>query len=309
MLICGITDAIIRDCIGLAQHNGEGVAIGTLVYFLVLCLSIIILPLGFICIKEMQCSRGDIIPFVLQLVVAALYFFGDNFGYVLPHYADALNCSDTCQRGVEVARHAALGTAIIIIHSIPVLDWDATYDNNYKKKYKSLHYTLNVIAVLIKIDMIYSIVTAVVQSDADCSTTNKALTYSFFAIATVIGWISIIFQSVEGKHALYKDVDICDCTTVFGIILLLVSLPMFLLSDNRQPLDCEFGCVVISNNTISNNTAGNMTSADACNYIANHSVSLAFIVVVAFSVLYVLGVVRSKLPKSQEPSYPISIPI
>ena len=79
-------------------------------------------------------------------------------------------------------RQAALGTAIIIIHSIPVLDWDATYAKDYKEKYKSLHYTLNVIAVLIKIDMIYSTVTVVVQSDADCSTTNKALTYLFFAI-------------------------------------------------------------------------------------------------------------------------------
>ena len=116
-----------------------------------------------------------------------------------------------------------------------------------------------------------STVTAVVQSDADdCSTTNKALTYSFFAIATVIGWISIIIQSIVWKDVLHKDVKI-GCTTVFGIILLLISLPMFLLSDSRQLLDCGFGCVVISNDT-----AGNVTSADACNY-ANHSLSLAFI--------------------------------
>ena len=296
MLICGITDTIIRNCIGLEQHNGKGVAIGTLVYFLVLCLSIIFLPLVFICMKGMKCCCD---AFVLQLVVAALYFFGDNFGYVLPQYADALNCSDVCQRGVEVTRQAALGTAIIIIHSIPVLDRDATYGNKYEEEYKSLHYTLNVIAVLIKIDMIYSIVTAVVQSDADCSTTNEALTYSFFVIATVIGWISIIIQSIVGKDVLHKDVKI-GCTTVFGIILLLISLPMFLLSDNRQPLDCGFGCVVISNDT-----DGNMTSADACNY-AKHSLSLAFIVFVAFSVLYVVCVVGWKLlPKSQEQSHAV----
>ncbi len=269
VLVCNLIDNVIRDSIGLGENvNLRAAGIGSLAYFIFLCLCITVIPCVALCFMELIKLK-----LFVQLLVASLYYFGDNIDYFVLRYSNHLNCSDSCIKGVEITRQATLGTALIIIHTLPIFDKD-----DDERGFDILHYLFNVTTVLIKIDMIFTVVTAVVQTDLDCSITNRALGWLLFSFATIIGWISIICHTRNGDKELKKDDG--QCIRYTFIFLLLISVPFHLLSDNRQPLDCEFNCVVNLNGTTT-------YSCDREVYICR----IVFSVSTAFSVLFVSVVV------------------
>ena len=228
-------DKIIRGIIELNAVDFDGAGIGSLVYFTLLCLLFVLAPLTSLC-----CVKWDIwrvCSLIFQLLVASLYYFGDNIDYFASVYGEAFECDLGCQQMLVVVKQVFLGVAIVFIHTIPFLDHEPHLDEK-----RSVCYVLNIVNVLVKVDMIYSIVTTtIILPGGDCSVT-KTLSFTFFCLATVIGWVSILRQRKKGAAVIFNKDEYKSVyrnhTNRFGVSLLLVSLPLFLLADNQQPLQC-----------------------------------------------------------------------
>ena len=180
---------------------------------------------------------------LLQLTIVEFYFFGNSIYYLVKQYGDTLGCSNYCQENLEAAGKAFLGIAVLIIFTVPLLIGDEIRRYTIKIYSRWCHYTLSMVTVLIKTDMIYSLVIGLVQPGPICSTTNITFISCFIGIATVTGCVSIIVHSKFTKDCIYnEEPKNCDGYLCFAVVLLLFCMPFFLLSDNLQPLDCAFKC-------------------------------------------------------------------
>ena len=261
-------DNIIRGGIELGAVKFKAAGDGSLAYFVILCVLIVVAPLVSLCCidclsrnnedEEEEEERGGKCWFVLMIIasyqekglvyrisvflppllVASLYYFGDNIDYFTSMYGEAFECDENCLQKLVVVKQVCLGVAILFIHTIPFLDHKPHLDEK-----RSVRYVLNIVNVLVKVDMIYSIVTTtIILPGGDCSVT-KTLSFTFFCLATVIGWVSILRQRKKGAAVIFNKDEYKSVyrshTNRFGVSLLLVSLPLFLLADNQQPLQCQ----------------------------------------------------------------------
>jgi len=297
VLVIGLIDKIIRNSIEVGDVKSfYGAGIGSLVYFCLLCLLIVVGPLvGLCCVKEKCCSL-KIMRYLLTLVVASLYYFGDNIDYFALLYGETFNCDKDCQQRLVIVKQVCLGAAILYVHTMPFLD-----PKPHESEFKRVHYVLNLINMLIKVDMIYSLVTATdILPGGDCSVI-KPLSFTLVALATVIGWFAIIWQSIEGARVIYQDnasANCKTCSTFCEVFLLLVSLPLFLLADNQQPLQCGLVGSVLDSRVYG---CGNLTVAGDRNDIRNLSIiRLVFTLITAVPVILVLRIVGRKLCSQQE---------
>ena len=266
-------DNIIRGGIELGAVKFKAAGDGSLAYFVILCVLIVVAPLvSLCCIDCLSRKNGDkeewkkkcwvvqmiidsynqekelvyrISVFLPPLLVASLYYFGDNIDYFAWRYGEAFECDENCLQKLVVVKQVFLGVAILFIHTIPFLDHEPRLDekgNVYYVRKRGFLYVLNIVNVLVKVDMIYSIITTtIILPGGDCSVI-ETLSFTFFSLATVIGWAGILWQTIQGACVIYKRDDAIaifkTCSTWIGVALLLVSLPLFLLADNQQPLQC-----------------------------------------------------------------------
>ena len=264
-----------------------------MVFYGLLSLLLIVLPLF-----ALFCSYDNppsLVAWILQLVAIVFYFYGDNIGYITQRYGEALGCGDRCIENNRIAAVVLLGSAIIILHIFPPILKDmAALVKEVKEDYKydrgGWYYTLDMIAILVRIDTVFTIVAIMAQTDNYCSLTDMSLGWSFFAICTIIGIAAII---VSGIYAVYKIIDKAKDNTVKHwqtmsgimitvVILLSISLPLYILSDNEQPIDCVWGCDSYADNTT---TIIATDSGINCNMKANSGMRLGLMLVTGLLVL------------------------
>ncbi len=311
VLLITVLDNGIRDLLGLIRNHIEisYAILGSLIYFAVFCLAIILVPIICLCMMENRPAKSFIqkmvklnleyfaeqvvtkkMKFMLQLLVAILYYFGDNIDYFVLHYCiNTKDCSDTSKMDIEVAKQAILGTALTIIHILPILESEKCDDGC-----KEIYCMLRATTILIKIDLIYSIVTAISHTDIDCSDSNQDLSWSFFSIATSLGWISIACQLSQAPKGAIK----CKMGCCIGI-LFIVGLPAHLLSDNRQPLDCSFNCSIPENKTL-------FSCDDNGLYISRFVVSILTAISVVTTVIWGYMKLRKKRKSSMRETYELN---
>ena len=288
-------DKIIRGIIELNAVDFDGAGIASLVYFTVLCLLIMLAPLTSLCC--VKCDIWRVCSLIFQLLVASLYYFGDNIDYFAWRYGEAFECDLGCQQSLVVVKQVFLGVAVLFIHTIPFLDHEPHLDEK-----RSVRYVLNIVNVLVKVDMIYSIVTTtIILPGSDCSII-ETLSFALFSLATVIGWAGILRQTIQGATSIYED----DATSILktrstwiGVPLLLVSLPLFLLADNQQPLQCGLLNTTIipqdtgrGNRTVDMDSRGNRTvDMDSNDAKTLSELRLGFTSTTACLVLFVVVIV------------------
>lgn len=160
------------------------------------------------------------------------YFYGDNIGYILDIYGPVLGCGTTCQEYSKLVALFCLGTALIFYQVFPPILKKCS-DEYGQVEYDKLP-LIQSIVVIPKMDVVFTAVLLLAKTNQACTNHDLIVNFGFFMICITIGWVIMISHYVYGFS---------DHQRVFGlicIIVLIAMFPMYMLSDNQQPLDCIF---------------------------------------------------------------------
>ena len=195
---------------------------------------------------------------IIQIAATLAYFYGDNMSYILVNYGDELGCHEGCVENNRIASVVLLGTAMLVLNIFPLLL--GGYDKlNDKERNGKWYYTLDIIAVLLRIDIIFTTIAIMAQTSNYCSRTDESLGWSMFSICSVVGIAAIILtayytfqrlidQKEKDKSPVHHEGTIK--VSVFGIaIFLSFALMLYMLADNEQPIDCAWDCDSFASNS------------------------------------------------------------
>ena len=280
-LLLDVLNTIMRDIITLLSPDSRTAAIGTLACFATLSGFLIVFPL---------CRQITLLR-VLQHVTLLCHFCGDNLDYVFESYADGLPCGDMCTRNVHIATTILLGIASAITYTTNLLPEDTQAMPNFgsrrlrrwiqnwlrsakEENLKMEHQmSLSIFTILVKIDAYFTMSTGIFASSDSCSRRNVILVWTLFVLFVIVGVRAVILTGANAVYKLPKEKNIKKKWSVItAVILLSITLPLYVLADNR-PLDCAWGC----DSRADNATA---TAILRCNTTANTSVRLGLMSVV-----------------------------
>ena len=292
LLLLEILNTIIREIISLIAPASRSAAISTVVLFSIMLAVLFFGPMCYIIYhmishckekeKEKEClhvtTRTTFI--LLEASAAVFYFFGDNFNYIAQNYREELNCGPGCINNVRIATGVLLGVALIIFNIAPpvlhtLVDIFKKKDETFKDEWEEeeeeeqdvWYTTPRMVTSIVKIDTLYTVITIMVQTDEFCGIVDLSISITFFIIVFFLGTTAIII------YAIYSCVTIEDGTHYItaSCALLVIGLPLYMLADNQQPIDCAFGCDTFAANTTRNELE--------CDLRGNNAMRLVFMLV------------------------------
>ena len=282
ILLADLLDNIMREIILLSAGDVFTSAVASVV------LSGAVVPLFFgalaltyfiyLCVVKAHCTKY--ISSIVQTVGAFLYFYGDNLPHVLHVYGDALGCDSTCQRRNIIGAITSLTLALIVFQFAPLV-LHKLYQLVERKdeenaKQSPWFLAIEMITILVKIDALYSGVSAMVESGDFCDDEDvNAASVVLITTCIICGIVTVVLY---GVYALCKNKNngVYIGLTVLTIVLLALCFPLYMIADNRQPLDCALKCDM--------SAFQNQTSS--CERIANSGIRLGFI----FSTLLIITI-------------------
>ena len=213
-------------------------------------------------------------------------------GYIINNYAEGLGCDSRCVENNRIASVVLLGTAAVLLHIVPLLlkDVATMLEDSEDFSHGQAYYMLDMFAILVRIDTTYTIVVTMAETTAYCGLTDESLGWAFFVIFTVIGIAGLIVTSIyaaykmKHKHSM-ESKSALVIVMVLAVIFLSISLPLYIIADNQQPLDCAWGCDFHADNA----TLTATSSVFECNFKGNSVTRLAFMLVTGLLVLSSLG--------------------
>ena len=295
MLLADMLNTIVREITTLATRDNEnqhGAAISNVVVLCVLCLIFVIVNvvLFFVSLCSSANDRNNnlsclsiirrAIIVTVQTLGAMLYIYGDNIGYILQNYSEELGCGTQCVINNRIAAVLTLGLALVILHLFPIAfrkldvvihvcfdDWD--------DKTSPWNTGMDLITLFVKIDILYTTIAIMTQTSEFCSHTDMALSIAFVVLCLVAGIAFMVIDFFYACTIIYKhdedNIGLGSCVMIPSCVLLALSLCMYLITDNEQPLDCGFGCDTFAANQTMNEIS--------CNVTANSGVRLGFMLV------------------------------
>ena len=288
ILLTNLLNNVFREIITVSNGNLKASATAAVVMF-VLVAVLFFGPLTIVYFVYKCILKHSYISFIsssIQTIGALLYYYGDNITFLIDTFNPELGCEENCVTGNRVAAVISLGLALIIIQIVPPIVHKFKKEGNFKKT-PDWNSALDMITVLVKMDALYTtIVLMAHSSDEFCSTADVATSISLITIFVIVG---VVVEAMQYYYALTtnenKKVFFTHLTTL-GLFAFIICLPLYILADNFQPLDCAFRCDTFAANTTIHEIN--------CNQTANNGVRLAFnaivfIVVSVFSVVYFIG--------------------
>lgn len=236
-------------------------------------------------------SQGAFLACVINSVIVGLYFYGDNLGYILQAYGEDLGCDATCSEVNLAIAVIALAIGAFLLHLFPEILKQLIKLFGYKYKPDRWYYTLSTLTTLVKIDAIYSTLASLAQIGNYCSITEVTLSLFLIVISSILGIFDIIIKSLyilygvkeKKKGNTQKNKAIVTSASV----LLILSLPLYLLVDNEQPLNCGFECDVFENTTCTIQS----DPTDNCRANANSITRLVLAILTGVLIIIVLVLV------------------
>ena len=186
---------------------------------------------------------------LMQLLASMMYFYGDNFYPITLRYGEQWGCDKHCMENVRISTNVSLALSLIVLQVLPPtlqkLSKIFLYEEKWQRKYEIdwLH-LLDMIIRIIKIDAVYKIITTTAQSSESCGRIEVAVSIvSIIAFILIGDFFSILIDcwySAKKFDMTYK--------WIYKVlyIMLIISLPLYTLANNLQPLDCSFGCDISS---------------------------------------------------------------
>ena len=259
--MANITNIIIREVanlvINLFTDDMETFGIFPTIVFgaealVILGVYVIYLIVSIMNSKKKPASCFNTIMTVTQIFASLLYFYGNNIGYVLERYNEDIGCGEQCVYINRVAAISTLGLSLILFAVIPKALGKIRKMNEWEYRETRWSSALESILVIVGLDALFTLVVVAVMDQ----------TYKFCETFTIVGFIFVLVVMVFYSLHLYRKRDNMKCMTVVEPFMLSVlCLPMYMLADNKQPLDCAFGC---------DTPTANMTEHEMdCNVTAN----------------------------------------
>lgn len=233
------------------SHSTAAIVVFVLVGVFFFCLLTVVY---FVYLYVVKHHHTTFVYSTVQAIGGLFYYFGNNFVGIVFAYRDPLGCDRECVSSYRIASSVCLGFALIIFQFFPSATKQLLKVLKHKGKAKTLRKpkrrspdwlsAVDMITVLVKMDILYSAIVEMVQSDEFCSPTDFASSVAFFTVCILVGiGVEIIFYNFSLMSNKKDDEDRLYSKLVgFGLVAMLICLPLYLLSDNRQPLDCVFGC-------------------------------------------------------------------
>ena len=275
-------NTICREIV-ILSGGGRGAAIAAVVLFVVVLLffgSLATIQSIVLCYKNEKHLTFNLVVLIIQIVGALLYFYGDNFIYILNRYASDLGCGPQCVNANRIISVISLGCTLVIYHLLPpCLDKIAKH---WKLKSTDHWYTAsNIITTIVKVDALFTVVAIMAQTSEFCSSADLGISAAFFVVSIVVGWalmgvyaaISYLILDEHANHSWLVPVV---------TVPLAICLPLYLLADNEQPLDCGFNCDTFAANVTQNELTCDVTTNSA---IRLTFTLVAFIAVLSISIL------------------------
>ncbi len=197
--------------------------------------------------------------FVIQIIAAVFYLYGDNIFHIVRN-ARVLDCDDTCVSDNETFAFLCLGVALIIFNIAPPM-FEKCYKLMINEDYVEVKspwvLAVGMIAVIARIDMLYSIVfeKAHLQLES-CSVADVVSSWIFAVISVTFGTVAITVHCVYALRADGGKNPYLKPLAIFGLVTILLCFPLYILADNTQPLNHVFNC-------------RNATDGDNTKYIEN----------------------------------------
>ena len=215
MLLADMLNAIFREVTTLATHNKDSrrnAAIGSVVLLCVLGLLVFPVANLVLFLLSRRCADSStrnclalcrrVIIVVVQTLGAMLYIYGDNIGYILQNYSEELGCSTKCITNNRIAAILTLGLALVILQLSPVafkkLDVvikDCFKCSDWNDKTSPWNNGLDLIATIIKIDILYTTVTTITQTSEFCGPVDLAQSGTFITVCMLVGTIYLVITT------------------------------------------------------------------------------------------------------------------
>ncbi len=220
--------------------------------------------------------RINFITSVIQTVGALFFFYGNNINDLINNYGSNVGCTGTCAENSRIISSFALGIALIIFNIVPSVTKSVLKLLKLKQKPTSLVATkipdwfaaIDMITMFVKINTLYSAIVSMVQSEEFCNNTDIATSTTFLLVCIIIGIFAEVVYFMNARVTNKDNSKLYIGLISFTFASMLLCLPLYLLADNRQPLDCAFGC-----DTVASNQTLNIVS---CNALPNEAVRVGF---------------------------------
>ena len=240
---------------------------------------------------------------ILNALAAIFYYFGANITYIIDLYRDELNCGDNCFPNVRFAASILLALALFLFFVTPEI-LQRFPEMGYDGFTTWFHTIVDVSAVIVELNSIYSEVVIVTNMDQSCASIDHNLSITLIVFTVIIGLLYFSFHYLYTMGTMESPTNASDencdrfrswCLTLITIMgLAMWSLVLYLLTDNSQPLGCAFGC---DESNMANATAIVAESDNQCNVlqfgIAN--LILSIFALIFFGCVVLLALFTQKL--------------
>lgn len=194
-------------------------------------------------------SQAAFFACVFNSAVLGLYFYGDNLGHILQMYGQDLGCDESCLELNHTIANICLGGAAFLLHIFPQIMKQLVKMCGWEYKPYGWYKDLSIFKFLVKIDSIYTTLVIFVQTSDYCSPSEVSLSLILITTCSVLGIKAIIGKGIHRVRKGNGKTRLTKKHFTFAISLLVLVLPLYLFTDNAQPLDCGFECDLLENNT------------------------------------------------------------
>ena len=205
--------------------------ITVLIFIFVAILIVVISIFGLFLTKA---TYSSVTAWLLQVFAVIMYYCGDNIQNILYRYGKSLKCGTYCQNNSRIAVITLLASALLIQYNIPHQKQGEDKAPKAKDKLEWWNYAFNIVTVFVSTTIIYSLV-----SSFPPISDNTSLKM-FLVICIIIGCILIVVNL-----CLSQNKNMCR-NRAYSLTIISFSLafclPLYLLSNNKQPLDSIISC-------------------------------------------------------------------
>jgi len=177
-------------------------------------------------------SIATFLAFTIKSIAVSLYFFGNNLDTILHKYGRCLGCDHSCVQIITDVSKATLVASTFLFHIFPHILKFLAEKWEWKYKPSAIYRPFEIFGVLLLAQSTYSSIIAVFHGSSYCSLSGTIISGILLALTIIPVFVGI---------ALYW----CKCSKqCIPITAICAMVPLYLITSNRQPLDCAFKCDV-----------------------------------------------------------------
>ena len=289
LLLADMLNTIVQSIILLVRGDQTASSIAAFSMFVIIAVvffgSLAVAHFLYLCFVRRH--RINFIISTIQTVGAVFFFYGSNINDLIDNYGSNVGCIDICAENSRIIASFALGIALVIFNVVPLITKGVLELFKLKKESTSLvvkkipdwFAAIDMITMFVKINAVYSVVVSMVQSEGFCNTTDIATSTTLLLFCIIVGIFAEVVYFLNARATNKNNSKLYTGLISFTFVSMLFCFPLYLLADNRQPLDCAFGCDTFASNQTLNIVSSNQTSnTPFCNNSANEALRFTFTV-------------------------------